>query len=108
MTAASVELPNWTGDDHRRDRRMAEVAEPIDQAVQNPPTRAGGMVRHLERPSTRPSGGQDDATDLLTATNDGKGQLPAGRRAAYPADRAAQPLSPRPLLFDDQEVPPCW
>jgi hypothetical protein len=92
MTAACIQGPDWTGDAHRNDHRL---------------TRAGGMLRHLERPSPWLSGGQDDATDLLTATEDRPGQLPDDRRAAYPAERAAQPLSPRPLPLDELEVLPC-
>jgi excisionase family DNA binding protein len=49
-----------------------------------------------------------DADHVLATTGDRHGQLPGGRRAAYPAERAAQPLSARPSLADDQEVLPCW
>jgi hypothetical protein len=108
MTAACVQRPDWTGDLHRNDHRTAEVAEPVDQAVQNPQICAGRMLRHLERPSRWPSGNQDDAIDLLTPTNDRQGRLPAGRRSGSPVARTAPPSSPRPLLSDEQEVLPCW
>jgi hypothetical protein len=108
MTAACVQHPDWTGDLHRNDHRTADVAEPVDQVVQNPQTHAGRMLRHLERPSRWPSGNQDDATDLLTATDDRQGRLPAGHRSGSPVARTAQPSTPRLLLSDDQEVLPCW
>jgi hypothetical protein len=94
MTAARVQHPDWTDDLHRNDHRTAEVTEPIDQAVRNRQTHAGRMPRHLERPSRWPSGNRDDATSLLTATDDRQGRLPAGRRSGSPVARTAQPSSP--------------
>jgi hypothetical protein len=108
MTAAGVQRPDWTGDLHRNEHRTAGVAEPVDQAVQNPQIHAGRMLRHLERPSRWPSGNRDDATDLLAAIDDRQGRLPAGRRSGSAVARTAQPSTPRLLLFDDQEVLPCW
>jgi hypothetical protein len=108
MTAACVQRPDWTGDAHRNDHRMAMVAEPVDQAVQNSLTPAGGMLRHLARPSPWLCGAQDDAVDPRAATEDLRGRLPGGRRSAYPAERAVQPLPRRLLLPDELEVLPCW
>jgi hypothetical protein len=106
MTASLYAAPGQNA--HRKDHRMSIVGEPADQAVQNPLTRAGGMLRHLKRPSLWLSGDQDDATDLLAAIKDRQGRLLRdGRHAADPAERAAQPPSPRPLLPDELEVARC-
>jgi len=108
MTAAGVQRPDWTGDAHRNDHRMTMVAEPVDQAVQNSLTPAGGMLRHMARPSPWLCGAQDDAVDPRAATEDLRGRLPGGRRSAYPAERAVQPLPQRLLLPNELEVLPCW
>jgi hypothetical protein len=94
MTPARIQRPDWTGDAHRNDHQMAMVAEPVDQTVQNPLTRAGGILRHLARPSRWLCGAQDNAVDPRAATEDLRGRLPGARRSAYPAERAVQPLPP--------------
>jgi hypothetical protein len=108
MTPARIQRPDWTGDAHRNDHQMAMVAEPVDQAVQNPLTRAGGMLRYLARPSRWLCGAQDNAVDPRAATEDLRGRLPGGRPSAYLDERAVQPLPPRLLLPDELEVLPCW